>query len=81
MDQMNAVRADIIRRHYGQTIVGKESFGVFKYWDILQMGVNLHLTKPNSVTNKKNLFLLFVNNRLVESDKIKRVIDTTYSMY
>ena len=62
-------------------IVGKDSFGTFKYWDILQMGVNLYLTRPNTVQAKKNLFLLFVNNRLVESDKIKRIIDTTYSMY
>ena len=78
---MNSVRADIIRRHYGQNIVGKEAFCVFKYWDVLQMGVNMYLTKPNTVTNKKNLFLFFVNNRLVESEKIKRVIDTTYSLY
>ena len=49
MDSMNSVRADIIRRHYGQMIVGKDSFGTFKYWDILQMGVNLYLTKPNTV--------------------------------
>lgn len=70
-----------MRRHYGQNIVGRENFCVFKFWDVLQMGVNLFLTKPNTVTAKKNLFLLFVNNRLVESDKIKRVIDSTYAMY
>jgi DNA mismatch repair protein MLH1 len=27
------------------------------------------------------VFLLFVNNRLVESDKIRRVIDNAYAMY
>jgi hypothetical protein len=43
--------------------IGKEAFSVFKYWDVLQMGVNLFLTKPNTVTAKKNLFLLFINSK------------------
>lgn len=45
------------------------------------MGVNLIMTKPNTVQAKKNMYLLFVNNRLVESDKIKRVIENGYAMY
>jgi hypothetical protein len=28
--------------------MGKESFYVFKFWDVLKMGVNLILTKPNT---------------------------------
>ena len=61
--------------------IGKEAFCIFKFWDVLQMGVNIFLTKPNTVTSKKNLFLLFINNRLVESDKIKRIVDSTYGLY
>mmetsp|Transcript_12180 Transcript_12180/g.16522 ORF Transcript_12180/g.16522 Transcript_12180/m.16522 type:complete len:118 (+) Transcript_12180:306-659(+) len=61
--------------------VGKEAFTVFKFWDVLKMGANLFLTKPNTVTAKRNLFLLFVNNRLVESEKIKRIVDSTYALY
>ncbi len=70
-----------MKRHYGEAFMGKESFYVFKFWDVLKMGVNLILTKPNTAQAKKNVFLLFVNNRLVESDKIRRVIDNAYSMY
>ena len=35
MESMNTVRSDIIRRHYGQNIVGKDAFCCFKYWDVL----------------------------------------------
>lgn len=51
MNEMNNVRAEIIRRHYGQPMVGKsgESILVIKFWEILKMGVNLYLSKPNSV--------------------------------
>jgi len=45
------------------------------------MGANLIMTKPNTVQAKKSVFLLFVNNRLVESDKLKRVIENAYNMY
>ena len=44
------------------------------------MGVNLFLTKPNTVQAKKNTLLLFANNRLVESTTIKKVIDQAYSI-
>ena len=78
---MNQVRSDILRRHYGQGQISKETVLIFKYWDVLQMGVNLIMTKPNTVQAKKNVFLLFVNNRLVESDKIRKVVDNAYAMY
>lgn len=54
---------------------------VIKFWEVLSMGVNLFLTKPNTVQAKKNIFLLFVNNRLVESDRIKKVIDSSYAIF
>lgn len=45
------------------------------------MGVNIFMTKPSTVQNKKNHLLLFANNRLIESDKIKKVVDNCYNMY
>ena len=43
--------------------IGKESFSIFKFWDVLSMGVNMFMTKPNTVVAKKNIFLLFVNSK------------------
>jgi len=48
--KLNSVRMDIIRRQYGQNKAGKEMIQVLKYWEILEMGVNLILSKPNSVS-------------------------------
>ena len=77
------MRSEVIRRHYGNVVTGKpcDSFTVFKYWEVLNMGVNIFATKPNTVQNKKNTFLLFANNRLVESDRIKKVVENCYNMY
>lgn len=63
IDELNKVRKDILQRHYGIANIGKEAFSLFKYWDVLQMGANIFLTKPNTVTAKKNLFLLFINSK------------------
>ena len=63
IEELNKVRRDILQRHYGMSNVGKEAFTVFKWWDVLKMGANMFLTKPNTVTAKKNLFLLFVNSK------------------
>ena len=63
LDELNKVRKDILQRHYGMNNIGKEAFTVFKFWDVLKMGVNMFLTKPNTVTAKKNLFLLFINSK------------------
>ena len=50
-------------------------------WSLLEIGCALVLSKPNTVTYKKNLFLLFINNRLVENDKLKRTVDAMYSVF
>lgn len=81
INKMNQVRIDIIRRHYGSSNVPKEIFSVFKVWDVISMGASIVMTKPNTVQAKKNTLLLFINNRLVENDKIKRTIDNSYSQY
>ena len=33
------------------------------------------------MSKKKNTFILFINNRLVSSDSLKRAISQTYSLY
>ena len=63
INELNNVRKDILQRHYGMNNVGKEAFCVFKFWDVLSMGVNMFLTKPNTVSAKRNLFLLFINSK------------------
>ena len=59
------MRAEIIKRYYGQNVIGKlgELLSVIKFWEVLKMGVNLFITKPNTVQFKKNTFLLFVNSK------------------
>lgn len=51
MNELNNVRGEIIRRHYGLNVVGKSSdtITVIKFWEILKMGVNIFMTKPNTV--------------------------------
>ena len=39
------------------------------------------LSKPNTVTYKKNMFLLFINNRIVTHDKIKRTVESIYNIF
>ena len=50
MQELNIVRAEIIKRHYGAPVIGKpgELLTVVKFWDVLNMGVNIFLTKPNT---------------------------------
>ena len=45
------------------------------------MGGSMVLSKPNTVNYKKNIFLLFINNRLVENDKIKKTIEAMYNVF
>jgi hypothetical protein len=67
MQELNLVRADIIKRHYGCSVVGKQGdlSTIVKFWEVLNMGVNIFLTKPNSVQSKKNTFLLFANSKWI----------------
>jgi DNA mismatch repair protein MLH1 len=39
------------------------------------------ISKPNTVTYKKNMFLLFINNRIVTHDKIKRTVESIYNIF
>tara|TARA_B110000285_G_C14888959_1_gene497603 strand:- start:29 stop:445 length:417 start_codon:yes stop_codon:yes gene_type:complete len=81
LKKLNEVRIEIIKRQYGQTQVGKELHQCLHQWSLLEIGCALVLSKPNTVTYKKNLFLLFINNRLVENDKLKKTVEAIYNIF
>ena len=79
--QMNSLRVDIIKKTYGQNSAGKDFLDFSEYLDYFRYDLSCIYSKPNTVQGKKNYLLLFINNRLVESDKIKRAIDAAYQSY
>lgn len=48
---------------------------------MLEIGANLIFSKPNSVQAKRSQFLLFINNRLVENEKIRKTVEAAYGIY
>ena len=78
---MNDVRIEILKRQYGLAQVGKDLYKFLHQWSLLEIGCSLIVSKPNTVNYKKSCLLLFINNRLVENDKIKRTVDAVYSMF
>lgn len=81
LHKLNEVRIDIIKKQYGQQQVGKELYKCLHQWDFLEMGCSMILSKPNTISYKKNIFLLFINNRLVSHDKIKKTIESVYNIF
>lgn len=81
MHKLNQVRIEIIKRQYGQQVVGKELYEYLHQWELLEMGCSMVLSRPNTVSYKRNMFLLFINNRLVENDKLKKTLDAMYSVF
>lgn len=75
------MRIEIIKRQYGQTVVGKDLYEYLHQWELLEMGGSMVLSRPNTVSYKRNMFLLFINNRLVENDKLKKTVDAMYSIF
>jgi DNA mismatch repair protein MLH1 len=76
--EQNMLRIDIIKKTYGQNTAGKEFLDFSEHLDYFGYDISGILSKPNSVQSKKSYLLLFINNRLVESDKIKRALDSAY---
>ena len=81
LHKLNDVRIEIMKRQYGQVQAGKELYKFLHQWPLLEIGASLILSKPNTVTYKKNALLLFINNRLVENDKIKKTVDAMYNVF
>ena len=81
LHKLNDIRIEIIKRQYGQAQVGKDLFKCLHQWELLEIGCSMVLSKPNCVNYKKNILLLFINNRLVEHDKLKKTVGSIYSIF
>lgn len=77
----NPVRIEIIKKTYGPNTAGKDFIDFAQHLQFYKYDLAGILSKPNTVQAKKSYLLLFINNRLVESDKIKRAIDSAYQLY
>jgi len=75
----NSSVIDNIRFIFGNNIA-KELLEVEGKDDILKFTLNGYITNAN-YSDKKFVFLLFINHRLVDSTSLKKVIDQVYSIY
>ncbi|KAI5711781.1 hypothetical protein M8J76_014772 [Diaphorina citri] len=76
---VNSSHSEVIGNIYGNNI-SRELLSVEGTDDAFQLKVTGWITNVNFST-KKMTFLLFINNRLVESVAIKRMIEQVYSIY
>lgn len=81
LKKLNDVRIDVIKRQYGQQQVGKDLFSHLHEWKNLEIGANLVYTRPNTVSAKRSQLLIFINNRLVVNEKLKRTIEAAYAIF
>ncbi|XP_046396691.1 DNA mismatch repair protein Mlh1 [Ischnura elegans] len=77
--QPNSTRVDNICNIFGNS-VARELLDVELQSDSLGFKMHGHITNANYST-RKLLFLLFINNRLVDSVGIRKVVDQVYSSY
>ncbi|EEB12436.1 DNA mismatch repair protein MlH1, putative [Pediculus humanus corporis] len=75
----NSTSVDNIRLIYGASIA-KELLEVKDSDDTLKFQVQGQITNVN-YSNKKFTFLLFINDRLVNSSSLKSIIEQVYSIY
>ncbi|KAG8033859.1 hypothetical protein G9C98_008340 [Cotesia typhae] len=72
-------KADTIKLLFGQA-VARELIEVTLEDSVYKFKLQALITNPN-YSNKKLVFLLFINHRLVESTLIKKMLDDLYSIY
>ncbi|KAH0554481.1 DNA mismatch repair protein Mlh1 [Cotesia glomerata] len=72
-------RVDTIKLLFGQA-VARELIEVTLEDSVYKFKLQALITNPN-YSNKKLVFLLFINHRLVESTLIKKMLDDLYSIY
>jgi DNA mismatch repair protein MLH1 len=68
-----------IKQLFGQK-VANDIFEINHKDDKLKFNVDVYITSPN-YRSKKSSFILFINNRLVDSPTLKRTIEQVYSLY
>ena len=77
----NEIRKEIIRRLHGG-VVESELFHIQHEYKTFDIKINAIWSKANNRTvAKKNKLVLFINNRLVSWDRIKKAIDAAYNAY
>lgn len=79
--EVNEVRFQIIKKFFGQKAIGQDPIYIMQKWDRLNIAANIVCSKPNASESKKNTFIIFINNRLVEHDKLKKTVESVYFSY
>ncbi|KOX80229.1 DNA mismatch repair protein Mlh1 [Melipona quadrifasciata] len=77
--QHNSTKMNNIRILYGNPVF-RELLEVELTDDTYKFKMHALITNPN-YTNKKMIFLLFINNRLVESSSIRKMLEELYTFY
>ncbi|OAD52098.1 DNA mismatch repair protein Mlh1 [Eufriesea mexicana] len=75
----NSTKMSNIRILYGNPVF-RELLEVELEDDVYKFKMHALITNPN-YTNKKMVFLLFINNRLVESSSIRKMLEELYTFY
>ncbi|XP_070168145.1 DNA mismatch repair protein Mlh1 isoform X2 [Polyergus mexicanus] len=75
----NSTKQSNIRILYGNP-VARELLEVELHDDAYKFNMQGLVTNPN-YTNKRMMMLLFINNRLVDSSSIRKMLEEIYSMY
>ncbi|XP_043663330.1 DNA mismatch repair protein Mlh1 isoform X3 [Vespula pensylvanica] len=75
----NSTKMNNIRILYGNP-VARELLEIELEDESYQFKMHALITNPN-YTSKRMIFLLFINNRLVESTPIKKMLEETYTIY
>jgi DNA mismatch repair protein MLH1 len=78
----NEIRKESIRRLYGG-VKEHDLFDIQHAFSCFNIQINAVCTKANSRSNtiKRNTMILFINNRLVKCEPIKKAIDAAYNPY
>ncbi|XP_043518406.1 DNA mismatch repair protein Mlh1 isoform X2 [Frieseomelitta varia] len=77
--QHNSTKMNNVRILYGNPVF-RELLEVELKDDTYKFKMHALITNPN-YTNKKMIFLLFINNRLVESSSIRKMLEELYTFY
>jgi len=59
----NETRIQIIKKLFGQQAIGNEPMVLSTEFAHFQMRASALLSKPNTVSQKKNTFILFINSK------------------
>uniref|UniRef100_A0A2S2R9V0 DNA mismatch repair protein Mlh1 n=1 Tax=Sipha flava TaxID=143950 RepID=A0A2S2R9V0_9HEMI len=75
----DSTHIDNIQAIFGSTI-SKDLLEVNDYCNILKVKIKGYVSNPN-FSVKKQIFILFINNRLVDSQGLRKAVDQIYSIY